>query len=74
MFDCLDGNGCVAKAGGYMGGCLGWLTYADLGCACFAECHVYNICYDDNDWIKCSCQNVSHNDENICKYSKFSQT
>lgn len=57
-----------------MGGCLGWQKYADYGCACFAECHVYNICCDDIDWIKCSCQNVRdsyHKGEEICKYRKF---
>ena len=57
-----------------MGGCLDFLTYAGSGCACFAECHVYNICCDDIDWIKCSCQNVRdiyHKDEGICNYHKF---
>ena len=57
-----------------MGGCLGWLVYADYGCACFAECHVHDICCDDIDWIKCSCQNVRdiyYKDESVCKYGKF---
>ena len=75
VFLYIDGNGCVAKAGTYLGGCLGWLTYADSGCACFAECHVYNICCNDIDWIKCSCQNVRDiygKDESICNYGKFS--
>jgi hypothetical protein len=70
FFMFLDGNGCVAKAGKFMGGCLDFKTYAD------AECHVYRICCDDIDWIKCSCQNVRdiyHKGEDLCQFGKFSR-